>query len=136
MHTRERLMGIEPRDKGLLVYSLRMRDEVVNMSKALESIPDVKPNKQMIDIAEKIIEQLEGPFEPEEFRDRYEEALRELIARKEKGEKPTVTAPPPEPSNVIDLMEALKKSLSAKAKSAPPRGTASLATKQQKKRAR
>jgi DNA end-binding protein Ku len=129
MHTRERLMAIEPREKGLLVYSLRMRDEVVNMAKALESIPDVKPSKQMTDIAKKIIEQLEGAFEPEEFHDRYEAALRDLIARKEKGEKPTVTAPPPEPSNVIDLMEALKKSLSAKsAKTAPSRGTAALAS--------
>src|SRR5215471_12742381 len=120
MHTRERLMAIEPRDKGLLVYSLRMRDEVVNLAKALDSVPDVKPSKQMTDIARKIIEQLEGAFEPEEFRDRYEEALRDLIARKEKGEKPTVTAPPPEPSNVIDLMEALKKSLGAKAAKAAP----------------
>jgi DNA end-binding protein Ku len=136
MHTRERLMGIEPRDKGLLVYSLRMRDEVVNMSKALESIPDVKPSKQMIEIAEKIIEQLAGPFEPEEFRDRYEEALRDLIRRKEKGEKPTVTAPPPEPSNVIDLMEALKKSLGAKGKAASSRGAPLASAKPAKKRAR
>jgi DNA end-binding protein Ku len=137
MHTRERLMAIEPRDNGLLVYSLRMRDEVVNMAKALESVPDVKPSKQMTEIAKKIIEQLEGPFEPEEFRDRYEEALRELIQRKEKGEKPTVTAPPPEPSNVIDLMEALKKSLNAKGKAASARGTASLASaKPAKKRAK
>ncbi len=139
MHSRERLMAIEPREKGLLVYSLRMRDEVVNIAKALESIPDVKPNRQMIEIAEKIIEQLEGPFEPEEFRDRYEEALRELIRKKEKGEKPTVTAPPPEPSNVIDLMEALKKSLNAKGRTAPPSkgGNAALASpKQHKRRAR
>jgi DNA end-binding protein Ku len=137
MHTRERLMAIEPRDNGLLVYSLRMRDEVVNMAKALESVPDVKPSKQMVDIAEKIIDQLAGAFDPEEFRDRYEEALRELIARKEKGEKPTVTAPPPEPSNVIDLMEALKKSLGAKGKTTPSRGTASLASaKPAKKRAK
>ena len=72
----------------------------------------------MIDIAEKIIEQAEGKFAPEEFRDRYEESLRELIRRKEKGEAPTEVEPPPDTSNVVDLMEALRKSLSAKGKPA------------------
>ena len=113
MHTRERLMAIEPRETGLLTYTLRMRDEVVNMAKALESVPEVRPDKQMIEIADKIIEQMEGPFDPAEFRDRYEEALRDLIRRKEKGERPVAVAPPAEPSNVIDLMAALKKSLGA-----------------------
>lgn len=138
MHTRERLMAIEPRDKGLLAYSLRMRDEVVNMQKALEAIPDVKPDRQMVDIAEKIIAQLEGPFNPDEFRDRYEEALRDLIRRKEKGEKPTIAAPPAEPSNVIDLMAALKKSLGAKGATPknPPPKSAPARTKTPKKRAR
>src|SRR5215467_1923159 len=114
MHTRERLMAIEPRANGLVASTLRMRDEVVHMSKALEAIPHVKPDKQMVDIAEQIIAQQQGPFDPEEFRDRYEEALRDLIKRKEHGEKPTAIAPPAEPSNVIDLMAALKKSLGAK----------------------
>jgi DNA end-binding protein Ku len=138
MHTRERLMAMEPREKGLLVHALRMRDEVVNLQTALESIPDMKPDRQMVDIAEKIIAQLEGPFDPEEFRDRYEESLRDLIARKERGEKPTVSAPPAEPSNVIDLMAALKKSLGAKG--APPKRTPAKQTaapaKPPKKRAR
>ena len=70
----------------------------------------------MIEIARKIIEQKEGDFEPEKFKDRYEDALRDLIRRKEKGEK-LVTAEPVEENNVIDLMEALKKSL--KRKNAP-----------------
>ena len=136
MHTRERLMAIEPRDNGLVASTLRMRDEVVNMAKALEAIPNIKPDRQMVDIAEKIISQLEGPFEPDEFRDRYEEALRDLIARKEKGEKPTAIAPPAEPSNVIDLMAALKKSLGEKGAipKSPSKSAASRA-KPQKKRA-
>jgi DNA end-binding protein Ku len=67
----------------------------------------------MVQIARKIIEQQEGDFEPEKFKDRYEEALRDLIRRKEKGEK-LVTAEPVEESNVIDLMEALQKSLKGK----------------------
>jgi len=114
MHTRERLMAIEPRDNGLLAYSLRMHDEVVNPAVAFEDIPNVKADPRMVEIAQKIIEQQEGPFNPEEFRDRYEEALRELIRRKERGERPTVAPPAPSPTNVINLMDALKKSLKGK----------------------
>jgi DNA end-binding protein Ku len=120
MHTRERLVALEPRDKGIIVYTLRMGDEVVQPKDAFEDIPNTKPDKQMIEIARKIIEQQEGAFEPEKFEDRYEKALRELIRRKEKGEK-LVTAEPVEEDNVIDLMAALKKSLKAKAPRAVPK---------------
>src|SRR5690242_3023183 len=118
MHTRERLVALEPRDKGIVATTLRMRNEVVEPAKAFEHIPTAHPGKQMIEIAEKIIEQHEGPFDPDKFKDRYETALRELIRRKQKGEK-LVTAEPVEESNVIDLMDALKKSLKNKGKAAP-----------------
>jgi DNA end-binding protein Ku len=110
MHTRERLMAIEARGKGLLAYSLRMADEVIDMASAFADIPKEKPDRRMIEIAEKIISQQEGPFTPSEFQDRYEKALRDLIRRKERGEK-LVTIEPPEDTNVIDLMDALKRSL-------------------------
>jgi DNA end-binding protein Ku len=113
MHTRERLVALEPKGKGILVYTLRMADEVVLPKDAFADIPAAKPDKRMIEIARKIIEQQEGAFEPEKFHDRYETALRDLIRRKEKGEK-LVTAEPVADDNVIDLMEALKKSLKAK----------------------
>lgn len=113
MHTRERLMAVEARGNGLIAYSLRMANEVIDADTAFADIPKAKPNKQMIEIAEKIIDQQEGAFEPAHFKDRYETALRDLIRRKERGEK-LVTAEPPEETNVIDLMEALKKSLKNK----------------------
>ena len=128
MHTRERLVALEPRDKGIIVYTLRMRDEVCDPVKAFAEIPAGKPDRKMIDIATKIIEQQEGPFEPDKFEDRYENALRDLIRRKEKGEK-IVTAEPVEDTNVIDLMAALKKSLKHK-------GRAEETEKRVKKRAR
>jgi len=118
MHTRERLMAVEARGKGLIAWSLRMADEVVEAEDAFADIPARKADKQMIEIAEKIIEQQEGPFAPEGFEDRYEKALRELIRRKEKGEK-IITAEPVEDSNVIDLMAALKKSLKGGGGKAP-----------------
>ena len=120
MHTRERLVALEPRDKGILVYTLRMADEVVPPKDAFADISDAKPDKRMIEIARKIIEQQEGNFEPDKFHDRYETALRELIRRKEKGEK-LVTAEPVEDDNVIDLMEALKKSLKKTGGTGPKR---------------
>jgi DNA end-binding protein Ku len=118
MHSRERLVALEPRDKGIVATTLRMRNEVVDPAKAFEDIPAAHPSKQMVEIAEKIIEQQEGPFDPDKFKDRYETALRDLIRRKQKGEK-LVTAEPVEESNVIDLMDALKKSLNNKGKAAP-----------------
>jgi len=113
MHTRERMVALEPRDKGIIVYTLRMGDEVIPAKDAFSDIPASRPDKQMIEIARKIIEQREGDFEPEKFEDRYENALRDLIRRKQKGEK-LITAEPVEEDNVIDLMAALKKSLKAK----------------------
>ena len=113
MHTRERLMAIEPRGKGMLAYTLRMANEVRDPDDAFRNIPEVNQDKQMIEIALKIIEQQEGDFEPGKFVDRYEEALKALIKEKQKGHTP-VRAPEPKDTNVIDLMSALKKSLDSK----------------------
>jgi len=127
MHQRERLMALEPRDKGILAYSIRTNREVKDAAEMFDRIPDEKPNAQMVDIAAKIIDQLEGPFDPSQFNDRYEDALRALIKEKQKGH--TVTAPEePKEAEVIDLMDALKRSLGqpggGRRKAAPARGGA------------
>ena len=70
----------------------------------------MKPPTAMVDIAAKIIEQQEGPFDPSQFTDRYEDALRALIKEKEKGHTVKAREEPKE-AEVIDLMEALKRSL-------------------------
>jgi DNA end-binding protein Ku len=110
MHQRERLMALEPRDKGILAYTIRSRREVKDPDELFDKIPDEKPNPQMVDIAAKIIDQLEGPFDTSQFTDRYEDALRELVAEKEKGHK-IATVKEPKEAEVIDLMDALKRSL-------------------------
>jgi DNA end-binding protein Ku len=110
MHQRERLMALEPRDKGILAYSLRSNREVRDAGEVFDRIPEAKPDPAMVDIAARIIAQQEGPFDPSKFNDRYEDALRALIKEKEKGHKIAVTEQPKE-AEVIDLMEALKRSL-------------------------
>lgn len=114
MHTRERLMAIEPRESGLLATTLRMHDEVINTAEALGDIPHAKADKQMIDIAERIIAQQEGPFDPKMFTDRYEDALHALIEEKRRGHKIKAVREAPAKGNVVDLMDALKKSLGKK----------------------
>jgi DNA end-binding protein Ku len=128
MHTRERLMAIEPRDTGLLATTLRTRDEVVNTAAALGSVPHGRPDRNMIEIARKIIDQKQGDFDPEQFTDRYEDALRALIEEKKRGHKVTKVAEPQDVGNVVDLMDALKRSLAGKPV-ARPRGPAASVSK-------
>lgn len=110
MHQRERICALEPRDKGILLTTLRTHDEIRATSEVFDrSLP--KPNAQMLQIAEKIIEQQDAKFDPTRFKDRYEDALRELIAKKKKGQPVVSEAPEEDDEKVVDLMEALKKSL-------------------------
>jgi DNA end-binding protein Ku len=113
LSTRERILALEPRDKGILAYTLRTSDEVRSAKDIFDPISDAKPDPAMIAIAEKIIEQKEGPFDPSQFTDRYETALKALIAAKQKGRKPVAAAEPSD-TNVIDLLAALKASLAGK----------------------
>jgi DNA end-binding protein Ku len=112
MTNRERVVAIEVRGKGLLLTRLRSHDEVRDEAEYFDAIPDVKISPQMVEIARQIIAQLHGGFDPREFRDRYEEAVRELVEAKAGGAK-LVKRPEPRESNVVDLMEALRRSLKA-----------------------
>ena len=111
MHTRERLLAIEPRDNGLIAYSLRSHGEVRDPAEAFDDIPATKADPAMVEIAEKIIDQQSGAFDPAKFTDRYEDALKKLIAEKEKGKGGKVQVEEPEDTKVVDLMAALRKSL-------------------------
>jgi DNA end-binding protein Ku len=118
MATRERILALEPRGKGILAYTIRSEAEVRRPDEIFGAISDAKPDAAMISIAEKIIEQKEGPFDPSQFVDRYEEALKALIEDKKKGRKAAKVAEPDD-TNVVDLMAALRASLNAKDKAAP-----------------
>jgi DNA end-binding protein Ku len=112
LSTRERLLALEPRGKGIIAHSLRMIGEVRGAEDVFRNISDKAPDPAMIAIAKQIIKQMEGPFDPTMFVDRYEEALKALIAQKQKGGAP-VGVLEPRDTDVIDLMAALKASLQA-----------------------
>src|SRR5919198_835518 len=131
---REHIIALEPLDKGLMGTLLRYPYEVRSETEYFEDIQDVKITKDMLDLAKHIVEQKSASFEPEKFEDRYEEALVDLINRKRNG-KLTGAKPAPKTSgNVINLMDALKKSLagSGERKAAP---APAKAAKGKKKRA-
>src|ERR671913_1882175 len=112
LSTREHVIMLEARGKGLMGTLLRYPYEVREDTEYFEDIPNIKIEKEMLDLAKHIVQTKSGHFEPDKFEDRYETALRELINKKAKGEK--IEAKRPErPSNVINLMDALKQSLAA-----------------------
>jgi DNA end-binding protein Ku len=119
LSTRERILALEPRDKGIVAWSIRSADEVRKPDEIFGAISNTRPDPAMVEIAEKIIDQKEAAFDPSQFVDRYEEALKALIAEKRKGHKP-VAAAEPEDTNVVDLMSALRASLAGKGKSTAP----------------
>src|SRR3954462_9811914 len=110
MSTRERICAIEIEEEGLLLTTLRTAEEVRELSE-LPTPPLPKPDAQMLAIAEKIVDQQTGKFDPAEFVDRYEDALRALIEDKRKGRviKPAKAAN--DDGKVVDLMAALRNSL-------------------------
>ena len=110
MTGRERIVVMEVRGRGFLLSTLHAEDEVRSDAELFDDIPEIKPDKQMIEIAEAIISKQEGPFDPSQFQDRYAEALKRLVAEKSAGVVIDREAAAPE-SNVIDLMEALRRSL-------------------------
>jgi DNA end-binding protein Ku len=110
LSNRERLIALTCRDKGFLMMTLRTADEVRDSKDYFTDIKDEEPEEDMLDLAEKLIEQKSGKFDPSEFRDRYQEAVIEMVKAKVKGQEP-VLAKAPERGKVINLMDALKRSL-------------------------
>ena len=111
---REHVIALEARDKGLMGMLLRYPYEVRDASEYFDDIQDVKITKDMLDLARHIVEQKSGHFEPERFEDHYEAALAELLAKKQKGQ-PIAAAKKAAPSNVVNLMDALRASLKPRA---------------------
>jgi DNA end-binding protein Ku len=116
---REHIIALEPLDKGLMGTLLRYPYEVRSEKEYFDDIQDVKITKDMLDLAKHIVEQKSGTFEPDQFEDRYESALIDLINQKRNGVRTTAKAAPKTGGNVINLMDALKRSLASEKQSAP-----------------
>ena len=105
------IVAIKPCGKGLLMETLRFADEVKKASTTFDDIPAKKSDKDMIDLAEELIKKKVGEFDPQKFKDSYTVALRELIEAKQEHRKPRSIEDTPPASNVINLMDALKRSV-------------------------
>src|SRR5919197_1916573 len=110
--SREHVIALEPRDKGLLGVTLRYPYEVRKQSDYFDDIADEKIPKDMLELASHIVRTKAGHFKPEQFEDHYEEALKELLRKKQAGQK--IEAPKePTDAKVINLMDALRRSVQA-----------------------
>jgi DNA end-binding protein Ku len=115
---REHVIALEPRGRGLLGLTLRYPYEVRDEAPYFEDIPELKLPKEMLDLATHIVDTRSGHFDPSKFDDRYENALIDLLKKKEAGEKiePAKEGPAP---RVVNLMDALRASIDAEKKKAP-----------------
>jgi DNA end-binding protein Ku len=110
--TREHVIALEARGKGLLGVTLRYPYEVRKEQQYFDDIPDEKIPKDMLELAAHIVETKTAHFDPDKFEDRYEDALKDLLKRKQSG-KPIEPPERREPAKVINLMDALRRSVDA-----------------------
>lgn len=111
LYRRERPVLIEPFENGMLLTTLRYDSTVRRVDDVLERGKKVELDDDMVALATKIIDRRKGKFDPDKFEDRYESALLDLIKSKKAGRKAPKAKPQPKPSNVVNLFDALKKSL-------------------------
>ena len=130
--SREHIIALEARDKGLLGITLRYPYEIRKPEDYFDDIPDVKIPKDMLELATHIVKTKVGHFKPERFEDEYENALKDLIRKKQSG-KPIEAPERREPAKVINLMDALRRSVAAEKKPPAGRTTARKAASKQRR---
>jgi DNA end-binding protein Ku len=109
LHNHEHLLMLEPLDKGIKATALRPEEEIRDAKDYFTAIENVKVPKDMLELARHILKTKRGHFDPSKFSDRYEDALKALIKAKRAGKAPPQA--PAKPSNVINLMDALRRSV-------------------------
>ena len=119
---RERVIMLEPWDKGLMATTLRYPYEVRNAKEYFDDIPDVKVEPDMLKLAEHILQSKATDFDPSRFVDHYEDAVVEMLKKKQAGLPVSRERAAPRPQNVANLMDALRRSIAEeKASSTPPK---------------
>ena len=132
---REHVIAIEPLGKGLLGITLRYPYEVRDEHEFFDDIPNPKISKDMIELASHILDTKAAHFDPSKFKDEYESALKTLVRRKAAGKPVKAVEPEERPSNVINLMDALKQSLKGRASANRGRSSARRTTHRTTKKA-
>jgi DNA end-binding protein Ku len=116
---RERVIMIQPWDKGLMGTTLRYPYEIRDTKEYFEDIPNIKVAPDMLKLAEHILKAKEADFEPSEFVDHYEEAVAEMLKEKQAGIPVKREEAAKRPTNVVNLMDALKRSIADEKKQTP-----------------
>ncbi|ONF96109.1 non-homologous end joining protein Ku [Sphingomonas jeddahensis] len=130
MRGREYVVSLKPCGRGMVLETLRYADEVNRAQGYFRDIPDDKPDSELLELAEALIEKKSSAFDPQEFHDRYVDALKDLIERKrkQKGNRKIIDDKDEgggrSASNVVDLMAALKKSMEKSGGTAPAKAPA------------
>ena len=122
---REMIVSLKPCGRGIILETLRYADEVNKAQGYFRDIKDVEPDEELLDLAETLIANKSAPIKPDQFHDRYVDALRDLMEKKRKAKGKTIIedkddAAPKRGGNVVDLMAALKKSLEKSGGGAAP----------------
>jgi DNA end-binding protein Ku len=115
------IVAIKPFEKGLLLEVLRHADEIRSAEKLFDEVPEVKVDKEALDLTKELIKRKSGKFEPDQFKDEYTEAVRELIQAKLEDRAPEIVTAEPGGAKVINIMDALKKSVQQGKGSSPKR---------------
>lgn len=129
------IVAIKPFEKGLLLEVLRHANEIRSADKLFDEVPDVKVDKEALDLTKELIKRKSGKFEPDQFKDEYTEAVRELIQAKLEDRAPEIVTEQPGGAKVINIMDALKKSVQqgksggARGKTAAKKSSSSRSTK-------
>jgi DNA end-binding protein Ku len=108
------IVAIKPNGKGIMLETLRYADEIQKADKFFSDIPKTEANKELIGLAEELIERKADKFDPAKFKDPYTEAVQELIDAKLEKRPPKEIEEPQQSAQVIDLMQALKRSVRGK----------------------
>jgi DNA end-binding protein Ku len=116
------IVALEPCGRGLLLEILRHSDEVKSAEKFFSEVPDVKVDKEALELAVELMDRKAGAFEPEKFKDEYTEAVWELIHAKLEHRAPEVVTGEPTTAKVINIMDALKKSVKQQGGKEPAAG--------------
>jgi DNA end-binding protein Ku len=127
LYGREYLVAVKPQDNGLVMYTLHHAAEIrsIDQVEELDSVPTtVKPEE--LKLAKQVVDMFGGALDLKEYKDEYKEELRRIIAAKVAGEEVVATAPVEAPTNVVDLMAALRKSLDAVSAGKKPSAKADL----------